>query len=170
MSDSWTRLSSRMPVKSHWRPLGRSLARRTPQRSSAKFPSILGHPGGLYLLLDIDKLTVWRASAPAERSSSSSGLCSRRGRTFLRIWIVRDEPTMVTWRMRVISSDAESCPVQAQQKRPKPATAGHRSPLPMPAENDRARFVTWRDKNHPDQGTAFRPKESDVYKKTWGFQ
>jgi hypothetical protein len=36
--------------------------------------------------------------------------------------------------------------------------------------NDSEGFVVWRDKNHPDQGTAFHPDQPDVYKKTWGFE
>jgi RHS repeat-associated protein len=36
--------------------------------------------------------------------------------------------------------------------------------------NDSEGFVVWRDKYHPDQGTAFRPEQPDVYKKRWGFE
>jgi RHS repeat-associated protein len=36
--------------------------------------------------------------------------------------------------------------------------------------NDSEGFVVWRDKNHPDQGTAFHPEQPDVYKTRWGFE
>jgi hypothetical protein len=36
--------------------------------------------------------------------------------------------------------------------------------------NESQGFVVWRDKNHPDQGTAFHPDQPDVYKTKWGFE
>jgi hypothetical protein len=35
--------------------------------------------------------------------------------------------------------------------------------------NDKEGFAVWRDKNHPDRGTAYYPKD-DRFKKTWGLE
>ena len=36
--------------------------------------------------------------------------------------------------------------------------------------NDKEGFAVWRDKNHPDQGTAYHPDNVDRFKKTWGLE
>jgi hypothetical protein len=36
--------------------------------------------------------------------------------------------------------------------------------------NDKQGFAVIRDKNHPDQGSAYHPEDVDRFKKTWGFE
>src|SRR5664279_306879 len=36
--------------------------------------------------------------------------------------------------------------------------------------NDKEGFAVWRDKYHPDQGTAYHPDDVDRFKKTWGLE
>jgi RHS repeat-associated protein len=36
--------------------------------------------------------------------------------------------------------------------------------------NDKDGFAVWRDKRHPDQGTAYFPDNPDVFKKKWGLE
>ena len=36
--------------------------------------------------------------------------------------------------------------------------------------NDKEGPAVWRDKHHPDQGTAYHPDDVDRFKKTWGLE